>query len=295
MSRSRPKLDTSPIEYDDVVDSPALKGMVSFLEIAPGQLPRLDFTTAPDPTESGTPRSGPPLTGLPDSGGPLPGIPGGGARAGGSPVRDAPVTGSPAPDTPDVGIPFSATPASGIPEPAHFAPSVAYPPVLSRPLTRIRRATVAQDGHSFGEQALYDALWQHAHPYGPETRIVTLGYRRMADLARLTVNNCKANIQSLIQKLAVEEVASFTHSQGRTYLIYSGSATLQRRRENGLTHYIKSRGVVFVDPDTGEPLTERIRDRSGAPFSTVPQQSVPADPPRSGIPHSVAVPTTEGN
>ena len=115
---------------------------------------------------------------------------------------------------------------------------------------------------SESEQALYEALWQHAHLRDVETRIVTLGYRRMSELARLTVNNCKANIQALIQKLAVEEVSSFTHSQGRTYLVYSYAAIIQRRREAGLTHYIKSRGVMFVDPDTGDPLTVRIRDRS---------------------------------
>jgi hypothetical protein len=92
----------------------------------------------------------------------------------------------------------------------------------------------------------------------------------MSELARLTVNNSKANIQSLVQKLAVEEVASFTHSQGRTYLIYSDVAIIERRRQAGLTHYIKSRGVAFVDPDTGAPMTARIRDKSGAPFSAIP-------------------------
>jgi len=218
MSRSRRKLDTSPIEYDDVVDSPALKGMVSFLEIPPGKLPHLDFTSAT-----------------------------------GAPEKEAPVSGTPVPRSPEQAV--TSVPETGIP--FSPAPVITYPPLLPRPATRIRRATAAQDGHSFGEQALYDALWQHGHPYGPDTHIITVGYRRMAELARLTVNNSKANIQALIRKLAVEEVASFTHSQGRTYLIYNGEAILHRRREAGLTHYIKSRGVLFVDPDTGAPLTAR--------------------------------------
>ena len=177
----------------------------------------------------------------------------------------------------------------------------AWPPVLSRPLARIRRATLAQDGHSFGEQALYDALWQHAHPRDNDTRIITIGYRRMSELARLTVNNCKANIQALIQKLAVEEASSFTHSQGRTYVVYNYAAILQRRRQAGLTHYIKSRGVAFVDPDTGAPLTERIRDRSGIPFSGGPASGgVPEGDPggtpaaaTSGAPPSPAPPYSQ--
>ncbi len=254
MSRSRRKLDTSPIEYEDVVDSPALKGMVSFLEIPPGELPKLDFTEP-------TPKRGTPAAGSPES--PVPVTDPAALQPSGAPPAAAPISEVPVSAAP----PIAAAPAASL-SPAPPLPS--YPPVNARPATRVRRAASAQDGHSFGEQALYDALWQHAHPYAAETRIITIGYRRMAELARLTVNNCKANIQSLIQKLAVEEVASFTHSQGRTYLVYSDAAITQRRREAGLTHYIKSRGVVFVDPDTAEPLTARIRDRSGAPFSALP-------------------------
>ncbi len=360
MSRSRRKLDTSPIEYDDVVDSPALKGMVSFLEIPPGELPRLDFTApavGPKPqSDEGVPLSSAPAAAPPESessGAPLSGAPEtGGAETGAPAVAPAPdtptvISGAPelelasppppepllgtGPENPGLqppvpaprppaldpkfqqGTPFSTAPLIAPPlkppplstpplpdVPASTAPFF-FPPVLSRPLTRIRRATLAQDGHSFGEQALYDALWQHAHPYEGDTRIITIGYRRMAELARLTVNNCKANIQSLIQKLAVEEVAGFTHSQGRTYLVFNYSAILQRRREAGLTHYIKSRGVAFVNPDTGEPLTARIRDKSGIPFlepparAAVPEGDRPGAPPSGvpGTPLSAATPYSQ--
>src|SRR5271165_3456562 len=94
MSRSRRKLDTSPIEYDDVVDSPAMKGMVSFLDFPPGELPKLDFTRPePDQPEKGIPQpnegvpqtvaietgipteAAPPLLITPDSSTPVEGIP----------------------------------------------------------------------------------------------------------------------------------------------------------------------------------------------------------------------------
>ena len=262
MSRSRRKLDTSPIEYDDVVDSPALKGMVSFLEVPPGELPRLDFT-----------QSGVPQTESSESGTPIP------------PLPSLYIT----PDPDKTGVPQPLPPQRDIPVPRVPEPTspVSWPPVLSRPLARVRRATLAQDGHSFGEQALYDALWQHAHPRDNDSRIITIGYRRMSELARLTVNNCKANIQALIQKLAVEELSSFTHSQGRTYLVYNYSAIIQRRREAGFTHYIKSRGVVFVDPDTGVALTARVRDRSGIPFSGGPSAARLPEGDGQGTPEPV--------
>ena len=293
MSRSRRKLDTSPIEYDDVVDSPAMKGMVSFLDFPPGELPKLDFTRPePDQPEKGIPQpnegvpqtvaietgiptqAAPPLLITPDSSTPVEGIP----------LLTPPQSMvAAAPQPPSPGVPLPPLPVQEPPRPPAPGP---WPPVLPRPLTRIRRATLAQDGHSFGEQALYDALWQHAHPRDNDTRIVTLGYRRMSEMARLTVNNCKANIQALIQKLAVEEASTFTHSQGRTYLVYNYAAIIHRRREAGLTHYIKSRGVVFVDPDTGAPLTARIRDRSGIPFSGGPPSTTVPEGDTKGIPEA---------
>jgi hypothetical protein len=91
----------------------------------------------------------------------------------------------------------------------------------------------------------------------------------MSELARLTVNNCKANIRALIQKLAVTELSPFSHAHGTTYLIYNFTAILQRRRNAGFTHCIRSRGVVFVDPNTGRPLTTSTHIKSGTPDSGV--------------------------
>ena len=58
------------------------------------------------------------------------------------PVSDVPILES---GTPVKGIPETGTPATGV-------------PFSGAPHSRIRRATLVQDGHSFGEQALYDAL-----------------------------------------------------------------------------------------------------------------------------------------
>jgi hypothetical protein len=160
------------------------------------------------------------------------------------------------------GIPVSGVPFSGVP--------LSYPPLgVPRAQYRIRQAALVQDGHSLGEQALYEALWDHAQPQDKESKLITIGYRQMGVLARLTVNNSKANIKSLMQKLAVEEIASFTHAQGTTYRVFSYPAILQRRRDAGLTHYIKSRGVVFVNPETGTALTDRQRTK-GTPLSGAP-------------------------
>jgi hypothetical protein len=207
---------------------------------------------------------------------------------------------------PEKGVPHSANPSlveelripeTGVPETG--IPESGTPPLSIAPRTpRIRRAILAQDGHSLGEQALYEALWQAARSHSAQARIITMGYRGMAGLARLTVNNCKANIQSLANKLAVEEISSYTHAHARTYLIYSFPAILERRKAAGFTHYIKSRGIVFVDPERGKPLppSRTHRETKGAPepglpLSGIPESGIPPSPPipqrvKSGIPDS---------
>jgi hypothetical protein len=160
-------------------------------------------------------------------------------------------------------------PATGIPLSVISAPV----PFISTP--KIRQATLAQDGHSLGEQALYESLWDRAQPLDKESRIISIGYRQMSDIARMTVNNCKANIFSLMQKLAIEEAVSFTHSQGRTYRVMSYSAILQRRKAAGLTHYVKSRGVTFIDPAHGTPITMRSRGTARPPKKGTPPRGGP--------------------
>jgi hypothetical protein len=118
----------------------------------------------------------------------------------------------------------------------------------------VREAPTAQDGHSLGEQALYDALFRAAAPYNQDARIITIGFTRMSELARLAYRNCKLNTRALVAKLTLEPVSESSFTQGRTYVVYTPEAILKRRREAGFTHVIKTRGVIFVHPQTAEPL-----------------------------------------
>ncbi len=294
MSRSRHKLDTTPLDYEESRQSEANKGMASFLA-APEQTqaPTIEFRSVLANLEKG-----------------IPGL--------GAPTQESPTTLPKTIGVPISGTPFlkeetdlkplslsklaeAGTPGKGLPQKG--TPGQYYAPLSNIPARRkILPALEAQDGHTHGEESLYQALWKEARPYDKEIRIVTIGYRQMSTVARLTVNNCKANIQSLISKLAVEEFSSFSHSQARTYLIHSYKNILRRREAAGLTHVIRTRGVVFVDKQTGEAKTERVRDRVGAPFSGVPhstqdkegtpEKGSPGVPSlsESGVPLSAAYP-----
>ena len=146
--------------------------------------------------------------------------------------------------------------------PTIIGPSVSHPletdPPVSTLLPRklqIREAKLVQEGHTYGEQTVYEALWKHGTVVSESIRMITVGFLRMASIAGLAESNCKAAVAGLLEKLAIERLPDKNVTQGRTYRIHSWTAVLARRRAAGLTHVIKSRGVVFVDPRTGQQLT----------------------------------------
>ena len=120
---------------------------------------------------------------------------------------------------------------------------------------RIRKCRAAQDGHSLGEEILYQSLWMAATPEPAGTRIVVIGWRGMSQLCRMTPKNCKINTHRLIRKLAMEVLSPYNtpESIGTTYRIFANEAIFDRRRAAGLEWVVRSRGVEFVDPATGIP------------------------------------------
>jgi len=113
-----------------------------------------------------------------------------------------------------------------------------------------------EDGHSHIEQHVYETLWNTAETHEGESRVITIGFGTMSNLVRLSLNNCRLNVRSLIRKLAIEELREELCPQGvgKTYLIYSPAAVLRKRRDAGLEWVIRTRGVAFVDPTTEQPI-----------------------------------------
>jgi hypothetical protein len=264
------------------------------------------------------PEKGTPFSGAPVSGTPAPQVPAGsgisdvdkGQKPGAKiqpPTGCIPFSGTPdlAPSKPPVtsiglaepveinslaydGIPKSGTPDNGTP--LTGAPFIGIPVTLPietfRPGTtvrKIRRATQVQDGHSLGEHLILTTLWKDptAVPVAPSTKRITIGYRTLSEKCRLTVNNCKANLRSLQQKLAIQAIVAPSNSQATTYLVYDFAEIIRRREAAGMTHVIRSKGCLFVNPETGAPVT-------GIPVTGT------ATTPESGTPPSVpGVPETD--
>ena len=254
--RSRRKPAMEPLGWDEIVSQPGMGGYLSFLN-GPVPLPHLQASTpevAPDPGVDSIPA----IDNIPTPG---------------SETGPAPVMGRDHHPTP--GVAPTAPPAapSGTPKPPEVhsvsAPGVVSPPAIA-PISevvtipagriRIRKCSAAQDGHSLGEEVLYQALWKTATPESDDTRTIVIGWRGMSQLCRMTPKNCKINTQRLIRKLALEVLSPYNtpESIGTTYRVHSSEAILRRRRTAGLEWVVRSRGVEFVDPATGTPATAHL-------------------------------------
>jgi hypothetical protein len=154
----------------------------------------------------------------------------------------------------------------------------------------VRRALAAQDGHSAGEEILYQALWncRYSRPESQDTKVLTIGWKAMSKLARLTPRNTKRNCQSLISKLTLEQLAeeNSRESIGRTYRLYSYKAIEERRRAAGLEWVTRSRGVLFVPPP---PLETPLPIASGIEEGSAPQitRGIERDPGPNQLPAAI--------
>jgi hypothetical protein len=91
-------------------------------------------------------------------------------------------------------------------------------------------------------------LWNAAAPEEAETRLIRIGYGGMSVLCGLDKSNCKNNILSLIDKLAIEVVSRFDirRNEGNTYRVFAPDAVFLRRRAAGLEWVIRDRGARLV-------------------------------------------------
>jgi len=252
--RSKRKPAMEPLGWDEIVSQPGMGGYLSFLN-GPVPLPHLQGPTSgvvPSPGVVSNPVIEPqsqPITAPPLETAPI--FDSTPALVSSTAVDSAPDFVSPNHwPTPDLASP------PGV-ESTGATPGVISIPAIPAGRLRIRKCMATHDGHSLGEEVLYQALWKAASAESAGTRSIVIGWRGMSQLCRMTPKNCKINTQRLIRKLALEVLSPYNtpESIGTTYRVYSDESILRRRREAGLEWVVRSRGVEFVDPATGVSVT----------------------------------------
>jgi hypothetical protein len=237
MASSRPKRPKGPpprLNLEEMEQDPSMKGMLSFLEVSPGEkLEMLRRRSEVDAT-SVIPFPAPPSAAAPNIGAPeLRGLEVGGAPPATSkysaPEVGAPSFGAPnfgalkldAPEVvdgkgPDVGnsmAPKLGAATFGAPE---LQGVYVYRP--NRPTAR--PATTAQDGHTHGEQALFATLWRLARQSSQGTfRVISIGERTLASEVPMAYSTVQENLRSLAAKLAIE-VRTNGPRQPKAYIVY---------------------------------------------------------------------------
>ena len=174
----KPRSKPEPMTPDEVMASPALQGFDTFLRYRPGDASPITVS---------------PMGDLP---------------VGQQPTQKTPLEQSP-PDRSPVDKPPIGKALIGKSQATAISPGIPPVPVFQPP-PKVRRALRVRDGHSTGEHALYQALWNAAMPENPESRLICIGYGGMQSLCGLDKSNCKDNMLSLIHKLAVEIVSGFS-------------------------------------------------------------------------------------
>lgn len=282
-SRSRQKRKLEPISIEELAGTTGMSGFCSFLtrdasvgvpvldHLAPASTPE---TSAPDSdiAESNAPLSDAAILIAPETTAPVFTAPESVALESSAPVLDKDTAAPPpVPVSPVVSIPDALKTSA----PDSNALDYTALDFSLRRRPRIRETSTVQDGHSLAEQAVYDVMYRAGKPYQGESRIITIGLRTLAEMSRMAYSNCKANVRSLVEKLAIDERQGFSYTTGRTYIVYSFREILRRRKAAGLTHVIRTRGVAFVDPTTGIPLNQSGLSESSAPDSTALDSGAP--------------------
>ena len=261
--RPRPgKIDINEDLTSELFNSPTMRGLVSFLNVKPTQQthdgpqeassqssPTVGLDSEPTVGQEDTSRSkvGEILTGiqtsqLPDVNAKTLSIPGVTHTKGASEIVEISSMPGGLESRPTVGLISTPTVTRVVVE--HF---------------RAQRLLRAQDGHSELENRMYEALWAAATPVvGEDFRLITVGYERAGKLARTEKKNAKRTLQTLIEKLAIEQVASENVNErtGRTYKVYTYKTTIRRRRDAGYEYFIRNRGGVIL---------RKVADLTGGP------------------------------
>jgi len=281
-----------PLNWAEAAKSPALKGMMSFLDIKPEEVRSGHFHDVPteyDPASepvSETPTGGeslapigtarvPPTKAvieirLKHNQSPLPSAsqtgPNIGAQNSPSPVSES----RPVRDTQPVGDPPPTSDMQPVSE-SHYGAGFILGSVPSQN-RRIRKCRLSQDAHSAGEETLYRILWEEGRPESANplgSRLVRIGYAELANKARMHKANVRLNLANLMAKLAIEQSGDFNSRDmiAKAYRVLSYKEILERRRAAGLEYVIRQKNVVFVSPN-GEPillpgLTQKGRRKSG--------------------------------
>jgi hypothetical protein len=271
MSRQPAKFKADDlIEYDELLESSSMSGLVSFLT----DIPISSDSTRTEPADAlGIPNiEGRPI-GIPNDQHLSVTIPTDPRISSGIPDDFVPNT-PPSETISSIGMPIKGRQSMGIPR-------MRLTELIAARHLRPTRTRIAQDGHSPNEQAIYEALW-NAGKLIPDHhwKAVQIGYGELARRARVSRNSVIRLLASLERKMAIK-LDGNTTQQGSCYTVYDFKTILESRERAGLFFAVRDRNAVHL-------LTEKEVLEAHQVFMGIPTKTtigIPAhQDPTVGIP-----------
>jgi hypothetical protein len=265
-----------PLNWAETANSPALKGMMSFLDIKPEEVRSGHFKDVPVEPDSRLEPVGDSLTGSDThtatseakSAAPKAVIEMRPKRTQAASLRSTAPEALPPVDTlsKSESLPIiDSMPVSDM-HPISDALPVSESPTFTNVILgsvpsqnrKIRKCRLSQDAHSAGEETLYRILWEEGNPSSANplgSRTVRIGYAELANRARMHKVNVRLNLANLTAKLAIEQSGDFSSRDmiAKSYKVLSYKEILERRRAAGLEYVIRQKNVLFVTA-TGVPI-----------------------------------------
>ncbi len=243
-ARSRRKSKLEPISLAELAETPGMSGFCTFLTRTPEQaVPVLDTA----PLEETPPVFETALVEESDPTVPLEAPPVGEAES----VR---------PRAPEARVVRDATVRLETPPVSQPIPVRTTSAQIARrfqPLenARVRKANLAQDGHTMAEQIIYSALYSSGEGEGAY-RDVAVGNRWIMASTGLSERTVQLNLKSLQMKLSIEILRRHNPDTNEPTLfrVYSFESILARRRAAGLDAVAKKRGGGVRLVSSGEAL-----------------------------------------
>ena len=265
-----------PLNWAETANSPALKGMMSFLDIKPEEVRSGHFKDVPDEPDSRLEPVGDSLTGSDTHIAASEAKPAAQKaviemrpkRAQAATLRSAAPEVSPLIDTLPESEPLPISDSLPISDmhPVSDTLPVSESPTFTNFILgsvpsqnrKIRKCRLSQDAHSAGEETLYRILWEEGKPSSANplgSRTVRIGYAELANRARMHKVNVRLNLANLTAKLAIEQSGDFSSRDmiAKSYRVLSYKEILERRRAAGLEYVIRQKNVLFVTA-TGVPI-----------------------------------------
>jgi len=265
-----------PLNWAETANSPALKGMMSFLDIKPEEVRSGHFKDVPVDPDSRLEPVSETLTGSDSLTAPSEAKPATPKavieirpkRAQAASLRSAAPEASPLVDTLPESEPLPISDSLPVSEmrPVSDTQPVSESPIFANVILgsvpsqnrKIRKCRLSQDAHSAGEETLYRILWEEGKPSSANplgSRTVRIGYAELANRARMHKVNVRLNLANLTAKLAIEQSGDFSSRDmiAKSYRVLSYKEILERRRAAGLEYVIRQKNVIFVTA-TGVPI-----------------------------------------